>query len=568
MRDRDKPRRQPRRPDRDRPPVPARTPRPGPTLVHEDEDIIVLDKPVGLSSAIPRDPGAPPSRERTLFDMVKRHVREGGGRGARAWVVHRLDKDASGLIVFARSQRAFDWLKDDLRTRRVHRLYLALVAGEFADSGKGENAADLGAGTIQTLIRERPSGPVECIPLTPRARQGSDRPISPGEPRLAITHYRVLASGKGLSLLQVRLESGRKHQIRAHLASIGHPIVGDRLYAGRDTPDPLGRLGLHAAELGFTHPGTGETRRFFSAAPEGFWRSVGMKPPPARAQEAPMLLARKVRPPTPARSETSWDHVAGWYDELIEERRNDLFHRVVLPGTVRLLRPHRGMRVLDVACGQGSLCRALADLGTRCVGLDASPRLIEAATKRGGEGLAYGTADATKPETYSSELVTPGSFDGATCVMALMNMDPLSGVLTGCARALRPGGSLVAVILHPAFRSPGITAWGWDANRQYRRVDAYLTPVRREVVMNPGYAARGEREVVTTTYHRPLQTYIDALREAGFTLDSVEEWVSPRVSQPGPRATEENRARREIPMFMGLRATLRIAAASGPAHKA
>jgi hypothetical protein len=92
------------------------------------------------------------------------------------------------------------------------------------------------------------------------------------------------------------------------------------------------------------------------------------------------------------------------------------------------------------------------------------------------------------------------------------------------------------------------------APRQYRRVDGYLSSGSKEIVMNPGAAASGKEPVVTMTYHRPIQAYINALGHAGFAVDAMEEWPSVRQSQPGPRAAEENRARREIPMFLALRA--------------
>jgi len=210
--------------------------------------------------------------------------------------------------------------------------------------------------------------------------------------------------------------------------------------------------------------------------------------------------------------------------------------------------------------------------------VDSSPRLIEAARKRaeGGEGSArFEVADARGLEKLPAD-VRDRPFDAATSIMALMNIDPLEAVLRGCASMLKPGGHLVAVILHPAFRAPGQTSWAWDqvepsgrgprkgpqrggrggdpAERQYRRVDGYLSPGQTPITMNPGKAAHGEQPVVTWTFHRPIQAYVRALTEAGFLIEALEEWPSMRKSQPGPRAAEENRSRREIPMFLGIRA--------------
>jgi hypothetical protein len=172
-----------------------------------------------------------------------------------------------------------------------------------------------------------------------------------------------------------------------------------------------------------------------------------------------------------------------------------------------------------------------------------------------------------------------GPFNHATCIMALMNIEPLSPVLEGLARLLPGRGRVVSVILHPAFRAMGQTSWGWDegataervperrqgsrakrgggpeplTGKQYRRVDGYLSPGQREIVMNPGAASSGAEPVVTLTFHRAIQHYIKAHADAGFMVDALEEWPSVRMSEPGPRAKEENRARREIPMFLAIR---------------
>ena len=96
---------------------------------------------------------------------------------------------------------------------------------------------------------------------------------------------------------------------------------------------------------------------------------------------------------------------------------------------------------------------------------------------------------------------------------------------------------------------------GADAGvKQYRRVDGYLSPGQQEITMNPGKAAQGSKPVITMTYHRPIQAYVKALADAGFAVEAIEEWPSLRRSKPGPRGAEENRARREIPMFLGFRA--------------
>lgn len=607
-------------------------------IVHEDDDVIVVDKPAGMPTVTP-----PGQDAANLFGALKDYVREKvRRRGTRVWIIHRLDKEASGLLVFAKSEHAFERLKEDFRAKRVHRQYAAVVEGGFREprdeetkrqrDAEGEKHSPAGragdaliAGTIRSFLYEDEQGLVHSVasPMEaprPRARRPDEE--DNGEARLAVTHYRVLRSGHGRSLVQVRLETGRKHQIRVHMAQTGHGIVGDRRYGART--DPIGRLCLHAIELGFEHPKTGKDVRFRSATPGTFAMLVGGEDEATRdgaAKPAPGPAAERLRPTTSAstpgptspesalaavppaapaqrasaaRAESSWDHVAEWYDALLEERGSDHHENVIFPGTLRLLALEAGNRVLDVACGQGLLCRRFASLEVAATGIDASERLIEAARSADAKGR-YLLGDA---RSLGGLGLTTG-FDAATCVMALMNIDPIGPLLVGVASLLRPGGRFVGVILHPAFRAPGLTSWQWeeprrikprgaaferknkgaprrlresiklaargtpsaDADaRQFRRVDGYLTPARREIVMNPGAVSSGAKPVTTVTFHRPVEAYVKALAAAGLLIDALEEWPSTRSSQPGPRAAEENRARREIPLFLAIRAVKPIEA--------
>jgi SAM-dependent methyltransferase len=207
-----------------------------------------------------------------------------------------------------------------------------------------------------------------------------------------------------------------------------------------------------------------------------------------------------------------------------------------------------GQRVLDLACGQGAFTRHLAKLGLEVFGVDASAGLIRLARRRSGPKASY----RVLPAEQLGRLQMPGAFDAVVCVLAIQNMEPISPVLAGCASVLRPGGRLVIVMNHPCFRIPRQSGWGEDPSRKlvYRRVDRYLTPLRIPVQVHPGSAP----ETVVWSFHRPLQEYVDAMVQAGLMVDKLEEWASDRTSQPGRRATAENRARAEIPLFMALRA--------------
>jgi len=532
----------------------------GVRVVHEDEDVLVLEKPVGMLTA-----GQPGETRQTLFDEVKAYVRATGGRAlARAkraakeqglprsatqgtWIIHRLDKDASGVLVFAKSVTAFERLKEDFKSKRVHRIYLALVEGEMGPVGK--------TGTVQSFIREEESGSITNIKTS--EFRGSDTQgdsSSTGAAKLAVTHYKVIGVGKGMTLVQVRLETGRKNQIRIHLSGEGFPLVGDLRYGSKN--EMLGRLGLHASELGFGQPSTGVSVRFTAPAPAAFYRAVGMEVPasagPDILPEAPERIGPgMVRGGKPL-TETSWEPVAGWYDELLTDRGSDHYEHVILPGVLRLMQPLDGQRVLDVACGQGIATRRMAELGSTVVGVDVSPGLIAAAQQHGGDRVSYRVGDVRELGALGLE----GGFDAATCVMGMTNIEPLGPVLSGLAALLKPGGRFVFVLQHPAFRIADQTAWGWDdrAGKQFRRVDGYLSPAQKAIVMNPGAVSSGNKAVTTITFHRPFQTYVRLLAEAGFAIDAMEEWPAQRTSTAGPRAAEENRSRAEIPLFAALRA--------------
>jgi ubiquinone/menaquinone biosynthesis C-methylase UbiE len=244
--------------------------------------------------------------------------------------------------------------------------------------------------------------------------------------------------------------------------------------------------------------------------------------------------------------QTDWTPVADWYDTLVGNDGSEFHQHVVLPGTVRLLGCRPGEHVLDVACGQGVLCRILADAGIHVTGVDLSRELVAAARKRGPDSVRYEVADARDLSKFAE-----ASFDAAACVLAIQNINPIQPVFRGVSRLLKPGGRFVTVMMHPCFRGPKETSWGWDdsAGVQFRRVDRYLLPRKSPIVAHPG---KGDRSY-TWTFHRPLQAYFKSLASSGMVVQTLEEWTSHKVSTSGPRAPAENRAREEIPMFLAIR---------------
>jgi ubiquinone/menaquinone biosynthesis C-methylase UbiE len=247
---------------------------------------------------------------------------------------------------------------------------------------------------------------------------------------------------------------------------------------------------------------------------------------------------------------TDWGDVAQWYDALVGEGGSEFHREVVIPGTLRLLAAAAGEHVVDVACGQGVLCRVLQSRGVNAMGVDAAVELIRAARERGPSEIKYLIGDARELAPLS-----PAHFDAAACVLAIQNIDPLRPVFESVGRILKPGGRFVIVMMHPCFRGAKESSWGWDEKGkvQYRRVDRYLVPRKTPIVTHPG----SKPDEYTWTFHRPLEVYMKAMRQAGFVVDAIEEWTSHKMSTSGPRAAAENTARKEIPMFMGIRAILK-----------
>jgi len=225
--------------------------KPAPTILFEHADFVVLDKPAGLVVH-----PSPSTLSGTLVNWLLANYPEIKGVGEeefRPGIVHRLDKETSGLMVVARNQDMFIWLKNEFKKRRVKKTYTALVMGEFSENN----------GTITF-----PIGRAKSDPTKQRAYK-NPKSIPPGA-RDAITHWRVIKRYADTTLLEVTPTTGRTHQIRVHLRAIGYPVVGDTKYTlkGKKGPKHIGRLFLHASSLSFTGPHTstehGETFTFTS----------------------------------------------------------------------------------------------------------------------------------------------------------------------------------------------------------------------------------------------------------------------------------------------------------------
>ncbi len=225
--------------------TPARKHKPkGVELLYEDSDIIVVEKPCGLLTM-----GTDRDKSRTVHTILNEYLRKGDPRSRnRVYVVHRLDRDTSGILLFAKSEAAKLFLQDNWKD--TEKQYLAVVHGRML----------LRQGTISSYLAENRALTVYSTP-------------DPAKGKESHTAYMVLKEANRFSLLQIRLLTGRKHQIRVHLSEQGYPVAGDTKYGKGN--DGSSNLALHARSLAFRHPVSGKRLTFETSIPERFIRLVG-----------------------------------------------------------------------------------------------------------------------------------------------------------------------------------------------------------------------------------------------------------------------------------------------------
>jgi 23S rRNA pseudouridine1911/1915/1917 synthase len=211
---------------------------PGIAILHEDRDIIVILKSQGLLTVATE-------REREATAQAYLNAYLGSAGEDRVQVVHRLDRETSGVLVFAKNFFARERLKEQFMIHSVERIYIAVIEG----------AIEPPEGTIESELFEQRDLKMVSVDFHSDAKH-------------AVTHYRTIGTKGAYSMLEVTLETGRKNQIRAHLSEAGHPVAGDKMYGAKT--NPLGRLGLHAKLLGFDHPTSGKHLVFTAALPKSF----------------------------------------------------------------------------------------------------------------------------------------------------------------------------------------------------------------------------------------------------------------------------------------------------------
>ena len=213
----------------------------GISIIYEDSDLVVIDKHAGMLSI-----STDTRKSESAYNMLSKHVKMQGSRN-KIFVIHRLDRETSGLMMFAKSEKVQQILQTNWHDIVTERTYLAVV------EGKPEKAE----GTITSYLRESKAFIVYSSQ-------------NPKHGHKAVTHYKLKKAGQYYSMLTVNLDSGKKNQIRVHMQDLGHPVIGDKKYGSKI--NPVRRLGLHSWVLAFNHPINKEPLRFQTAIPSKFTR--------------------------------------------------------------------------------------------------------------------------------------------------------------------------------------------------------------------------------------------------------------------------------------------------------
>lgn len=219
-------------------------------IVHEDDHLVVIDKMSGLLSM-----ASETEKQKTAYSMLSEYVKKSDPKN-KIFIVHRLDRETSGLMMFARSIKVQEALQKDWNEAIIERSYIAVVEGSMTTT----------TGTVTSWLKENKA-------MVMYSSQTPDDGLK------AVTHYKVLKTNKLFSLLEVKLETGRKNQIRVHMKDLGFPVTGDKKYGAK--LNPVGQMGLHARVLAFKHPVTGRAMRFDTPVPLKFQKLFRL---PARSE--------------------------------------------------------------------------------------------------------------------------------------------------------------------------------------------------------------------------------------------------------------------------------------------
>jgi ubiquinone/menaquinone biosynthesis C-methylase UbiE len=245
------------------------------------------------------------------------------------------------------------------------------------------------------------------------------------------------------------------------------------------------------------------------------------------------------------KKKTSWEGVSRWYDDLVGQKGHFYHQEVILPQIKEHLKQVHS--VLDICCGQGVVSRHLPEKVEYC-GIDIAPSLIEAAKKFvKNPKHRFFAGDATKKLP-----IEKNDFDIALLILCMQDLENIHAVFKNAYEHLAEEGKLLIVLNHPCFRIPRQSSWEVDdkAKIRYRRLNRYLNPLTIPIFTKPSL---GNKSPSVNYFHRSLSDYSQALKEAGFKIELIDEWVSPKKST-GSKAAMEDRAREEFPLFLFIKA--------------
>jgi ubiquinone/menaquinone biosynthesis C-methylase UbiE len=236
---------------------------------------------------------------------------------------------------------------------------------------------------------------------------------------------------------------------------------------------------------------------------------------------------------------TSWEQVAPWYDGWVGKEGSFYHRKIAIPRTLELLNLQPNEFLLDVGAGTGTLAPHILKTSSNYVGIELSPTLVKQAKHYHSPKARFLEGDVRALKAHSFQ----HQFDAAVFLLSLQDMEPLSEVLSSVSSVIRSDGRLVIFMIHPCFRIPRQSGWGFDEKRKlhYRRIDRYLSPLAVPMKSYQGG--------ITRSYHRPLQEYVQALLSAGFQIDAWQE-IADTTRKPNGKKNPND----DIPLFLALRA--------------
>lgn len=246
------------------------------------------------------------------------------------------------------------------------------------------------------------------------------------------------------------------------------------------------------------------------------------------------------------KSRQGWDNVADWYNSLTGAEGHYYQKELILPKVLDLLKSVSAEKVLDLACGQGVLERALPK-GVEYCGVDISPKLVQQAQQKvSNKSHRFVVADVASKDFSLKD----NDFDAVTIILATQDIHDVESLFLNASKHLKPFGRLIVVMNHPCYRIPRQSSWHVDEiNKvQSRNIRGYMTPFEIPISVNPGFGKTSEQVIY---HHHSLSAYSNFLNKAGFSIAILDEWVSNKQSV-GSKAKMENRARKEFPLFLCL----------------